>query len=122
MLEVGRWYFGELQRDPRHLLLRFRSYGETFDPEVSARVRAHFLKVFGFVKRLMEGARAAGQIDPATDTTSHTWLFMAIGALLDTTQILGLRDSLRLTEMIPLMRIASPKHGPNWRRKKKRTK
>ncbi|MGH7786245.1 MAG: TetR/AcrR family transcriptional regulator [Candidatus Binatia bacterium] len=108
LLEVGRWYFAELQRDSRHLVLRFRSYGEATDPEVGERVRAHFREVFAFVQDLHERARSAGLIDANTDTAARTWLFMAIGTLLDATQILGLRDDLRLEDMPGLMMAAMP--------------
>ena len=108
MLAVGQWYFAELQRDPRHLLLRFRSYGEAADPEVGDRVRARFRDVFAFVQALHDAARDRGEIAADTDTRAQTWLFMAIGTLLDATQILGLRDDLRLEDMPALMMVAAP--------------
>lgn len=111
LLEMGRWYFAELQRDSRHLLLRFRSYGEANDPEVGERVRARFREVFAFVRELYDAARDAGEIAADTDTRAHTWLFMAIGTLLDGTQILGLRDDLQLADMPALMMLAMPKPG-----------
>jgi len=108
LFAVGQWYFGELERDSRHLLLRFRSYGETADGEVAARVRGHFVSVFEFVLDLFTRARDAGEIAAATDPRAHAWLFMAIGGLLDTTQMLGLRDTLRLDEMPAIMQVAMP--------------
>jgi len=108
LADVGRWYFEELQRDSRHLLLRFRSYGETADAEVAARVRRHFLAVFDFVRELYEAARAAGEIADATDVRAHAWLFMAVGALLDATQILGLRDALPLADLPAIMQHVTP--------------
>lgn len=108
LLEVGRWYFAELLRDSRHLVLRFRSYGEASDPEVGERVRARFREVFAFVEELHERARRDGLIAADTDIRARTWLFMAIGTLLDATQILGLRADLRLEDMPGLMMIAMP--------------
>lgn len=107
LFAVGEWYFGELTRDSRNLLLRFRSYGETADVEVAERVRRHFVTVFEFVQGLFTRARDDGQIAGA-DPRAHAWLFMAIGGLLDTTQILGLRDTLRLEEMPAIMQLAMP--------------
>lgn len=108
LLEVGRWYFAELQRDSRHLVLRFRSYGEATDPAVGERVRARFREVFAFVEELHERARGEGYIAADTDIRARTWLFMAIGTLLDSTQILGLRSDLRLEDMPGLMMLAMP--------------
>ena len=117
LFAVGEWYFGELARDSRHLLLRFRSYGETADVEVAERVRRHFVTVFELVLDLFTRARDAGQI-AAADPRAHAWLFMAIGGLLDTTQILGLRDMLRLDEMPAIMQLAMPPAtAPSTRRR-----
>ncbi len=107
LFAVGEWYFGELQRDSRHLLLRFRSYGETADVDVADCVRRHFVTVFEFVLELFTRARDDGQLATG-DPRAHAWLFMAIGGLLDTTQILGLRDMLPLDEMPPIMQLAMP--------------
>lgn len=111
LLEMGQWYFAELQRDSQHLRLRFRSYSEANDPEVGARVRAHVRAAYDFVSRLYESARAAGEIAPDTDVQAHTWLFVAIGALLDVTQILGLRDDLPLAAMPAIMMLVAPRAG-----------
>ncbi len=108
LLEMGQWYFAELQRDSQHLRLRFRSYSEATDPEVGARVRTHFRAAFDFVHRLYESARAAGEIAADTDVRAHTWLFMAIGTLLDVTQILGLREDLPLEAMPAVMMLSAP--------------
>jgi AcrR family transcriptional regulator len=108
LLEIGRWYAAELQRDSRHLLLRLRSYGEAADPEVVERIRARFREVFAFVQELHERARREGLIAADTDTHARTWLFMAIGTLLDVTQVLGLRSDLRIEDMPGLMLLALP--------------
>jgi AcrR family transcriptional regulator len=107
LFAVGEWYFGELARDSRHLLLRFRSYGETADVDVADRVRRHFVTVFDLVLELFTRARDAGELATG-EPRAQAWLFMAIGGLLDTTQILGLRDMLRLEEMPAIMQLAMP--------------
>ena len=109
LLAIGQWYFNELQADSRHLRLRFRSSTETSDTEVAEHVRRHFLTVFEVVHGLYEAARTQGEIDPATDTRAYTWLFFAIGTLLDTTQIIGLRSALPLEDIPAIMLLATPK-------------
>jgi TetR/AcrR family transcriptional regulator len=111
LLQMGQWYFAELQRDSQHLRLRFRSYSEANDPEVGTRVREHVRTAFDFVLELYERARVAGEIAPETDVRAHTWLFVAIGALLDVTQILGMRADLPLEAMPAIMTLAAPRHG-----------
>lgn len=111
LLEMGQWYFAELQRDSQHLRLRFRSYGEANDPEVGPRVREHVRTAFDFVHQLYERARAAGEIAPDSDVRAHTWLFVAIGALLDVTQILGMRQDLPLEAMPAIMMLTAPRPG-----------
>jgi len=117
LLEMGRWYFDELQRDSHHLRLRFRSYNEAHDPEVGERVRLHARAGFDFVRCLYEQARAAGEIAADTDVRAHTWLFMAIGTLLDVTQILDLRGDLPLEDMPAIMLLGAPRPGDGHTRK-----
>src|SRR5262245_24608876 len=106
--EMGRWYFAELQRDSKHLRLRFRSYSEANDLEVRALVRANLRTAFDFVQQLYEKARAGGEIAPDTDVRAHTWLFVAVGTLLDVTQILALRDELPPEAMPGIMSLIGP--------------
>ena len=108
LLGMGQWYFEQLTGEPRHLLLRFRSFAHADDEQIAARVRHHFMEAFRFVESLYEGARTRGQIAASTDVRVHTWLFMAIGALLDATQIMGLRNELRLEDMPSIMAVAWP--------------
>jgi AcrR family transcriptional regulator len=111
LMEMGRWYFGELQRDSQHLRLRFRSYSEANDPEVAERVRGHLRAAYDFVADLYERARRAGEIAADTDVRAHTWLFVAVGTLLDVTQILGLRGDLPLDAMPAIMMLSGPRPG-----------
>jgi AcrR family transcriptional regulator len=122
LLEVGRWYFDQLAREPGHLLLRFRSFAHPDDEAIAARVRHHFMEAFHFVHGLHESARSRGQIAPTADTRAHTWVFMAVGALLDATEIMGLRGELRLEDMPAIMALAWPRPdtasgAPRGRRK-----
>ena len=112
LLGMGQWYFEQLTGEPRHLLLRFRSFAHADDEAIAGRVRHHFMEAFRFVEGLYEGARARGQIAAETDVRVHTWLFMAIGALLDATQIMGLRHELRLEDMPSIMAVAWPAPEP----------
>ena len=109
--EMGHWYFAELQRDSEHLRLRFRSYSEANDLEVRALVRNNTRAVFDFVYRLYEAARDAGEIAADTDLRTQTWLFVAVGTLLDVTQILAMRDELPLDAMPAIMDLIGPKLG-----------
>jgi AcrR family transcriptional regulator len=109
LAEIGRWYFGALQDDSRHLRLRFRSCSETRDAEVLACVQAHFRTVYDFVHGLYETARARGEIAAATDVRAHTWLFVAIGTLIDVTQLVDLRQDLSLDVLPSVFMLAQPK-------------
>ena len=119
LLEMGQWYFAELQADSRHLRLRFRSCSEVADPEVGARVREQYRVAFDLVHGLYESARAAGEIAADTDTRAHAWLFMAIGTLLDVTQITDLRGDLPLEAMPAIMMLAAPRPGATGNRRPK---
>src|SRR5581483_11636003 len=109
LLEMGRWYFAELARDPSELLLRFRSYGEAGDAEIGTRVRLHFRRTRRLVERLLGAARDCGEIDASADVRAHAWLFMAVGALLDATELVGLRRDLALADMPGVMAAAMPR-------------
>lgn len=111
LLAMGQWYFAELQRDSQHLRLRFRSYAEAADEASAARARAHVGEAVAFVQALYEQARASGEIAADTDVQAHTWLFMAIGLLLDVTQLLGLREALPLAAMPAIMQLTAPRPG-----------
>jgi AcrR family transcriptional regulator len=109
LVEIGRWYFGALQEDSRHLRLRFRSCSETRDAAVLACVQAHFRTVYDFVHGLYEAARTRGEIAAGTDVRAHTWLFVAIGALIDVTQLADLRQDLSLDVLPSVFMLAQPK-------------
>jgi AcrR family transcriptional regulator len=121
--EIGRWYFEQLAREPGHLQLRFRSFTQVDDEEIAAHARARFVSGFHFVHGLYEAARKQGQIAAATDTATHTWIYMAVGALIDTTQILGLRDMLQVEDLAAIMRLVRPllPEPPRARRPRRKT-
>jgi AcrR family transcriptional regulator len=77
---IGRWCFEQLRAGPPHLALRARALVETSEPAAVERLRVHFDDTRGMIERLYPRARA--------------WAFMAIGALLDRTQLLGLAAEL----------------------------
>jgi AcrR family transcriptional regulator len=109
---LGAWYFAEIQTDARNLHLRFRSCGEVGDPDVAARVRTQVSVLQGLLRGLFEKARTAGEIAADTDTQAYAWLFMAVGALLDLTQIAGLRDQLPAKTIPSIMMLVAPEPGP----------
>lgn len=108
LVELGRWYYLELQRDARHLMLRFRACTER-DPEFRERAQAHFRAILELVERLYGEARDAGEIAADTDTGAHARLFVAIGTLLDVTQMIGLRELLALDSLAAVLALAMPR-------------
>jgi len=94
LTRIGDWYVSELQARPHDLLLRYRSLGLTEDPEISARVRTRYRETLAFLEDLYAQARAAGQLDASLDPRAQAWLFVALGAVLDQAQLLGLGDEL----------------------------
>lgn len=99
---IGIWYYQRLQSRPELLLLRTRSMSESQDEGVAEEVREQYRAVMQFVEQLFRRAQRDGQIAADADVTTMTWLFMAVGSLLEQSQILG------LTELTPaqVLRIA----------------
>lgn len=99
---IGIWYYQRLQSRPELLLLRTRSMSESQDEGVAEEVREQYRAVMQFVEQLFRRAQRDGQIAVDADVTTMTWLFMAVGSLLEQSQILG------LTELTPaqVVRIA----------------
>ena len=88
---IGVWYYQRLQSRPELLLLRNRSISESQDESVANAVRDQYRAVVQFVETLFRRAHADGQLAAEADVTTMTWLFMAVGSLLEQSQILGLR-------------------------------
>lgn len=108
LLGLGQWYFDRLRRDPAPLLLRARAQLDAEDPEVRDRLRAQFLETFDFVQGLYEEARRQGLVPKDLDLRSHTWLFFALGALIDATELLGLRERLDFDEVGRMLLTLAP--------------
>ena len=92
ILRIGRWYYEESRRHPELLVLRFRTYTESSDPEVVQNVREGYLRVARLVEGLYERAKTEGSLRQDADTSALAWLFMAMGAIIDQTYLLGLQD------------------------------
>jgi AcrR family transcriptional regulator len=101
---IGIWYYGQMQRRPELLLLRSRSFTESPDSEALALVREEYRSIVTFVQSLFDDAKALRLIGSDADTRTMTWLFMAVGALLDVSQVLDLSNDLRPDD---LMRLAA---------------
>jgi len=112
LLALGIWYFEELTRDTSTLMLRARAEIETDDPEVNAKLRAHFLETFDFVLGLYEAAAKQGQIPKGTDLRARTWLFMSLGSLIDRTELLGVREKFDTNEIARLVTSLAPELAP----------
>lgn len=99
LLQLGIWYFEDLQHDASTLMLRARAEIETDDPEVNSKLKAHFLETFAFVHQLYVDAREQGLVGDDVDLDARTWLFLSLGALIDRTELLGLRERLDVNEI-----------------------
>jgi AcrR family transcriptional regulator len=100
--QIGIWYYGQMQQRPELLVLRSRSFSESPDGEALALVRDEFRSIVRFVQSLFDDARANGQLAADADTRTMTWLFMAVGALLDVSQVLDLSEDLRPDDLVKL--------------------
>lgn len=112
LMGLGIWYFEELQRDASTLMLRARAEIETDDPEVSAKLRKHFLETFDFVHGLYEAAQQDGLVPSNLDLNARVWLFMSLGSLIDRTELLGLRDRLDVAEIARVVASLAPELAP----------
>ena len=99
LLQLGTWYFEELQRDSSALMLRARAEVDSEDPEVRERLTKQFLATLDFVRRLHQAAQEQGLLAPDLDLEARTWLFMSLGAMVDRTHLLGVGDELRPEEI-----------------------
>jgi AcrR family transcriptional regulator len=108
LLALGRWYFDELRSNPDRMMLQARAETETEDPEVAARLGSHLLEVFDLVRSTYRAAQDQGLIDATVDLEARTWLFMSIGAILDRTELLGLRARLGEMEIARIIASTAP--------------
>lgn len=112
--EIGIWYYRQMQQRPELLLLRSRSSTEAPDDEVLEIVRAEYLRVVGFVEALFQRAKDDGRLAPDADVRTLTWIFMAVGSLLDQARILKLDDDLgpgEVARLAALLQAASITHA-----------
>ena len=96
---IGRWYYEELRRHPEHLVLRFTAFTESNDPEVTRAVREAYLRNKQIGQNLYERSKREGTLREDADANSLAWLFMATGAIIDVTYLLGLQDEFGPNEL-----------------------
>jgi hypothetical protein len=89
-------------------MLRSRSINESPDEETVAVVRTEYLRVLRFVQSAFERAQQEGQIDAGEDVKTLAWIYMAVGALLDQSLLLGLGDELAPEQVIRLAQLIQP--------------
>jgi AcrR family transcriptional regulator len=106
--QIGLWYFQRMHDRPELLMLRSRSIGESPDDETVAAVRTEYLRVLHFVQSAFERAQREGQIAEREDVKTMAWLYMAVGALLDQSLILGLEDELTPEQVVRLAQLIQP--------------
>lgn len=103
LLLIGTWYHQTLQWKPEILKLRARSMveGPTLGAELGKRT---YLELREFIEGLFGRARDEGRIAGDSDVRTLTWLFMAIGALLDLSQQVGLEDEFTAGDLVNVSR------------------
>jgi AcrR family transcriptional regulator len=106
--QIGLWYFRRVQDRPELLMLRSRSVNESPDEETVGAVRTEYLRVLRFVQSAFERAQQEGQIEASEDVKTLAWIYMAVGALLDQSLILGLGDELTPEQVIRLAQLIQP--------------
>ena len=89
---IGRWYYEELRRHPEQLILRFKTFTESNDPEVIRAVGEAYLRNKQMMQGLYERAKREGSLKEDANPSALAWLFMAMGAIIDVTYLLGLQD------------------------------
>ena len=105
LLLVGSWYHQTLTQHPEILQLRFRSMTETHDRQLAQTARETYVGLQRFIEALFAKAKEQGRLSADTDTRVMAWLFMAVGAVMDETQLLGLQDELGPRELAGITRV-----------------
>lgn len=105
---IGVWYYQRLQSRPELLLLRSRSISDSQGGNVAEVVREQYLAIMRFVEALYRRAQDDGQLGADDDVASLTWLFMAVGTLLDQAQILEL-DELTPAQVLRITALIQPR-------------
>jgi AcrR family transcriptional regulator len=104
---IGIWYFQRIQSQPELLALRARAIADSHDEEIAAVARDGYREVLHFVESLFAQAQCDGLIAPDEDVQNYTWLFMAVGALLDQARTLGL-DDLKPEQVLKMTALIHP--------------
>jgi AcrR family transcriptional regulator len=104
---IGVWYYQRMQTHPELLMLRSRSISEPSEGDVAETVRDAYRDVQTFVHSQFTRARDEGLLDHEADIRTMTWLFMAVGSLLDQSQLLGL-DELTPADIVKLSALIQP--------------
>jgi AcrR family transcriptional regulator len=105
--QIGVWYYQRMHTHPELLMLRSRSISEPTEGDVADVVRDAYRDVQQFVYGQFERARDEGMLAEDADIKTMTWLFMAVGSLLDQSQLLGL-DELTPADIIKLSALIQP--------------
>ena len=105
---IGLWSYEQLRTDPPHFTLRARALVETREPAATERLHVHFAESRRTIERLYRAAQAAGQVPAAVDVRARAWVFMALGALLDRTQLLGMATDLGADAMRDVIASVMP--------------
>jgi len=91
---ISAWHQQQQRDRPELLAHRFRAFGDCDDPVVAQSVRDAYCEIMDFVRALNQRAVDAGQLPDALGAEVATLLFLALGALSDIAQQLGLTDRL----------------------------
>jgi AcrR family transcriptional regulator len=103
LLLIGAWYREALQKRPQILKLRARSMVE--GPNIGVELgRKTYLELREFIEGLFARARDQGRIAEDADIRTLTWLFMAIGALMDLSQQVDLQDEFSPGDLVKVSR------------------
>jgi AcrR family transcriptional regulator len=103
LLLIGTWYHQALQEKPHVLKLRARSMvdGPTIGVELGKQT---YLELRDFIEGLFVRARDDRLIPHDSDVRTLAWLFMAIGALLDLSQQVGLENEFSAGDLVNVSR------------------
>ncbi|MCH8309100.1 MAG: TetR/AcrR family transcriptional regulator [Chloroflexi bacterium] len=108
IFRIGMWYYEELRRHPEQLVLRFKAFTESNDPEVTRAVGEAYLRNKQIIQGLYERAKREGSLREDANANDLAWLFMAMGAIIDVTHLLGLQDEFGQEELQGIRQLWAP--------------
>ena len=91
---ISIWYEKKVGEDPTLLQQRFRSLNASEEPAIRDAVRDAYLSVVELVRGVFERAIELGMLPKGLDPNVPTVLFLALGALSDVVEHLGMREDL----------------------------